>query len=161
MTTEHKITGLSVAINRAAEARNAGKRVVTTNGAFDLFSVPHLLLLEFARSQGDCLCVGVNSDASVRAIKGKGRPIVPQEERARIVAGLACTDCVFLFDGPDPRSWLPLIRPDVHVNSAEYTEQCVEAEMLREIGATLVLHPRDTAHRSTSDVLAHIHSLPQ
>ncbi len=161
MSTERKIAGFSLAIRRAGEARKAGKRVVTTNGVFDLFSVPHLLLLEFAKAQGDLLFVGVNSDASVRALKGEGRPVVPQEERARIVAGLACVDCVFLFDDPDPRPWLPLIRPDAHVNSAEYTEECVEAGVLREIGAALVLHPRDTAHRSTSDVIALIRSLPR
>lgn len=158
MNTSSKIVSLLEASKRAAAARAAGKRVITINGVFDLFSVPHLLFLEFAKAQGDVLFVGVNSDASVRALKGDDRPIVPEGERARIVAGLACTDIVFLFDDLDPRPWLPAIRPHAHVNSAEYTDQCVEAEVLREIGASLVLHPRDTVHRSTSDVIALIRS---
>ena len=160
MTTSSKIVSIAEASKRAEAARKAGKTVVTTNGVFDLFSMPHLQILEFAKTQGDLLFVGVNSDASVRALKGEGRPVVPEEERARIVAGLACTDCVFLFDDADPRPWLPTIRPSIHVNSAEYTEQCVEDSVLKEIGATLVLHPRDTAHRSTSDLIASIRSRP-
>lgn len=147
------ILTLPEAIDLAGKFRHEGKRIVTTNGAFDLLSVPHLCLLEAARREGDVLLVGVNSDMSVRALKGEKRPIVPERERAALVAGLRCVDAVFLFDEPDPCAWLPKIRPHVHVNSAEYTEECVEASLLREIGARLVLIPRDAKHLSTSDII--------
>ncbi len=158
MTTADRIIDVPRAVQLAADAVRDGKRVVTANGVFDLFSVPHLLLLEHARAQGDLLMVGVNSDASVRALKGERRPIVPEAERARIVAGLRCVEYVFVFDDADPRAWLRQIRPAVHVNSAEYGEECVEAKTLREIGAALVLKPRDTAARSTSDIIELIRS---
>lgn len=147
------ILTLPEATDLAVKLRQQGKRVVTTNGAFDLLSIPHLRLLEAARREGDALLVGVNSDVSVRALKGEKRPIVPEQERAALVCGLQCVDAVFLFDEPDPRAWLPQIHPDVHVNSAEYTEQCIEAPLLQEIGARLVLVPRDTEHLSTSGVI--------
>lgn len=147
------ILTLLEAADLAIQFRQQGKRVVTTNGAFDILSIPHLRLLEAARGEGDVLLVGVNSDASVRALKGEKRPIVPEQERAALVVGLRYVDAVFLFDETDPRAWLPQIRPDVHVNSAEYTAQCIEAPVLQEIGARLVLVPRDTEHLSTSDVI--------
>jgi len=153
MKTAEKIVGIDRAVALADEARKAGQRIVTTNGVFDLFSLPHLILLEAAKARGDLLFVGINSDASVHALKGPNRPIVPEGERARIVAGLACVDTVFLFDDADPRPWLQKIRPHVHVNSAEYGKTCVEAAVLKEIGAELVLLPRSTSFRSTSDII--------
>jgi rfaE bifunctional protein nucleotidyltransferase chain/domain len=135
----------------AAEARKRGKRIVTTNGAFDLLHPGHRFLLEEAKAQGDVLIVGVNSDASVRGSKGPGRPVELQDIRARKVAAYA--DAVFVFDDPDPRSWLPSIRPDVHVNAETYGRDCIEAPVLREIGATLVLVPVRKELGSTSEIL--------
>ncbi len=160
MISSAPLTDSAGAAAYAAAAAQDGKKVVTVNGVFDLFSVAHLLLLEAARVQGDVLIVGVNSDRSVRALKGESRPIVPGEERARVVAGLRCVDAVFLFDDLDPRPWLRRIRPQVHVNSSEYGEECIEAQTLREIGASLVLCPRHTEYRSTSDVIELIRSRP-
>jgi rfaE bifunctional protein nucleotidyltransferase chain/domain len=147
---------LDGAVEFATTARKKGKTVVTTNGVFDLLSLPHVRLLEHARAQGDVLIVGVNSDSSVRTLKGEGRPIIPAAERATIVASLRCVDTVFVFDDLDPRSWLPLIRPNVHVNSSEYGDSCVESDILREIGARLELVPRMTGATSTSDAIAKI-----
>ena len=135
------------------QSRQQGKRVVTTNGVFDILSVPHLRMLEAAAREGDVLIVGINSDMSVRSFKGDKRPLVPEQQRAELVAGLWCVDGVFLFDELDPRVWLRTIKPHVHVNSAEYTEHCVEASVLQDIGARLVLVPRDTEHLSTSDII--------
>lgn len=147
------ILTLPEAVDLAARFRQEGKSIVTTNGVFDMLAVPHLRLLEAARREGDVLFVGINSDISVRALKGDRRPIVPEGERAELVRGLRCVDAVFLFNESDPRAWLRKIRPHVHVNSAEYTEACIEAPLLKEIGARLVLTPRDTEHLSTSDVI--------
>ncbi len=143
-------------------ARADGRTVVTTNGAFDLLSAAHVRLLRRAKDEGDVLIVGVNSDLSVRTLKGDRRPIVPGAQRAEIIAALSCVDAVFLFNDLDPRRWLLLLQPDVHVNSAEYGENCVESPVLREIGARLVLVPRSTDVLSTSDYVAKIlESVPQ
>lgn len=156
MNTDAKILDLEAAAQRAAEARAAGKRVVTVNGVFDLLSVNHLLYLHAAKEQGDVLLVGVNSDASVRELKGDKRPIVPEQERARIVAALACTDVVFLFSDTDPRPWLTRIKPDVHVNSTEYGKECIEADTVKEIGAELVLLPHGDVSPSTTALIERI-----
>ncbi len=145
------VMGIAAAAMFAAEARKSGKRIVTTNGAFDLLHPGHRFLLEEAKAQGDVLIVGVNSDASVRGSKGPGRPVELQDIRARKVAAYA--DAVFVFDDPDPRPWLPSIRPDMHVNAETYGRDCIEAPVLREIGATLVLVPVRKELGSTSEIL--------
>jgi rfaE bifunctional protein nucleotidyltransferase chain/domain len=147
------ILTISEAAAMAAKAKSKGKKVVTANGAFDMLSYPHLQFLTAAKKEGDILLVGVNSDRSVRDLKGNKRPIVPQADRAELVSELKCVDGVFVFDETDPRAWLTLIKPNVHVNSAEYGQDCVEASVLKDIGATLVLTQRDTSHLSTSDVI--------
>jgi len=95
--------------------------VVFTNGVFDLLHVGHVTLLEAARGEGGALVVGVNGDASVRRLgKGAGRPLVPEAERARVVAALAAVDCVVLFDEDTPRQLILALRPDVLVKGADY-----------------------------------------
>jgi glycerol-3-phosphate cytidylyltransferase len=145
-----RILTIDQAAVMSTDAQKSGKKVVTTNGTFDLLSVAHVRLLEAAKKEGDILIVGVNSDASVKALKGNDRPVVSEEERATLVASLRAVDAVFLFDDADPRVWLSVIKPDVHVNSEEYGKECVEAETVREIGAKLVLAPRATDIKSTS-----------
>ncbi|GBC61193.1 D-glycero-beta-D-manno-heptose 1-phosphate adeny lyltransferase [Desulfonema ishimotonii] len=113
------------------EFRRSGKTIVFTNGCFDLLHVGHVRYLTAARSQGDVLVLGLNSDASVRAIKGEKRPVVPQEERAEVVAGLACVDFVTLFDAPDPLALIQTLKPDVLVKGADWAED-------RIIGADVV-----------------------
>jgi rfaE bifunctional protein nucleotidyltransferase chain/domain len=125
---------------------------VTVNGSFDLLHAGHLHILREARRQGDVLVVGVNSDASVQALKGPGRPLISQAERARLLMALRDVDYVHIFDELTPIAFLEQIRPDVHVNGAEYGPDCVEAPAIRASGGRLHLVDR-LPGLSTSDLL--------
>lgn len=103
-----------------AERKRNGERVVFTNGCFDLLHPGHVRLLEQARGLGDVLVVGLNSDASVRAIKGAGRPVIPEAERAEVLAALECVDYVALFEEPTPRELIARVLPDVLVKGADW-----------------------------------------
>ena len=133
------VVPLREAVLHAERSRLEGKIIVTTNGAFDLFHAGHRFLLSEARKHGDLLIVGVNSDTSVKRNKGPDRPRESEQTRAQNVAEYA--DLVFIFDDDDPRPWLPLIHPHAHVNAETYGKECVEADVLRKIGARLVLVP--------------------
>lgn len=101
--------------------RAQGRRIVFTNGCFDLLHVGHVRYLQAARTMGDLLVVGLNTDASVRKLnKGNGRPIVPQEQRAEVLAALACVDYVVLFDEPDPGRLIADLQPDVLVKGGDW-----------------------------------------
>lgn len=104
----------------AAAHRAEGRRVVFTNGVFDILHAGHVRYLETARGLGDVLIVGVNADASVRAIKGPARPINPEHERAEILAALAFVDAVVIFDDETPASLIEMIQPDVLVKGADW-----------------------------------------
>lgn len=108
-----------------AAARAQGRRIVLANGAFDLLHVGHLRYLEGARALGDLLVVAVNSDASVRSAKGAGRPVVPQHERAELVAALRCVDLVHVFDDADVRAIIRALKPDIHAKGTDYTPDTV------------------------------------
>jgi len=115
--------------------RRAGKRVVFTNGCFDLLHMGHVRSLQKARNLGDCLIVGLNSDSSARQIKGAGRPIVPQKERAEVLAALECVDWVTIFEEPDPLVLIRLLVPDVLVKGADWKEgEIVGADVVRAAG---------------------------
>jgi D-beta-D-heptose 7-phosphate kinase/D-beta-D-heptose 1-phosphate adenosyltransferase len=103
-----------------AAARRRGRRVVFTNGCFDLLHVGHTRYLEQARRLGDLLVVAVNTDRSVRRIKGRNRPIVPQAQRAEVVSALGCVDYVTLFATPTPRPLIAALRPDILVKGADW-----------------------------------------
>ena len=103
-----------------AAARAAGRVVVSTNGTFDLLHPGHLASLQAARSLGDLLIVGLNSDASVRGYKGPTRPILSEAERAAMLAGLECVDHVVVFDEPTPEDALRKLQPDIHCKGIEY-----------------------------------------
>jgi len=111
--------------------RKAGLRVVFTNGCFDILHVGHVRYLTAARSKGDILVVGLNSDQSVRKIKGEKRPVVPENQRAEVLAGLRCVDYVILFDEADPLKLIQSICPDVLVKGADWSEEAI-------IGASFV-----------------------
>jgi rfaE bifunctional protein nucleotidyltransferase chain/domain len=102
------------------QARADGKTVVWTNGCFDLLHVGHVRNLQAARRLGDILVVGLNSDRSVRQLKGPERPINPERDRAEVLAALVCVDYVVVFDDPDPGRILAKVRPDVHCKGADY-----------------------------------------
>jgi rfaE bifunctional protein nucleotidyltransferase chain/domain len=115
--------------------RAAGDRVVFTNGVYDLLHRGHAEYLEAARALGDRLVVGVNSDASVRRLKGPARPIIPQDDRAGLVAALACVDLVVIFDDDTPLSLIEAVAPDVLVKGADWAEEAiVGAEFVRARG---------------------------
>jgi rfaE bifunctional protein nucleotidyltransferase chain/domain len=135
------VVDLPALIAEVARARSAGARVVLTNGVFDLLHVGHLRYLRQARSEGDLLVVGVNADASVRALK-PGRPLVPESERAELVAALRPVDYAVIFAEPTADSVLRAVRPDVYVKGGDYTEATLpEAATAREVGARLVIVP--------------------
>lgn len=124
-----KVLTREQAVQRAAELRASGTTIVTVNGSFDLLHAGHLVILEEAKAQGDVVFVGLNSDASVRARKGPTRPIVPERERATLLAALVCVDHVVILDEPEVAAVIiELCMPHVHVNGSEYgvPEQWVE-----------------------------------
>ncbi len=114
-----------------AQAKRQGHRVVWTNGCFDLLHVGHILYLEKARSLGDLLVVGLNSDASVRATKGPTRPIVQESQRAKLLASLSCVDYVVIFDEESPKQLIADLRPDVYVKGGDYTLDTINQEERR------------------------------
>ena len=115
--------------------RAEGRRIVSTNGCFDLLHVGHVRFLQTARAAGDLLVVGLNTDASVRRLKGEGRPLTPEAERAEILAALECVDHVVLFDEDTPAQLLAELKPDLHVKGSDYTEAaCPEAAVVRQYG---------------------------
>ncbi len=122
---EQKLRSLSELKAIVRSLRAAGRRVVFANGCFDLIHAGHIRYLEGARARGDVLVVGINSDASVTALKGRGRPILPERERAEIVASMACVDFVVIFDSPTADRVLDELRPDVHAKGTDYTEATV------------------------------------
>lgn len=126
-------------------------KVVTTNGCFDLLHVGHLRYLQAARALGDMLIVALNSDASVRGLKGPQRPLIPQDERAELLAGLACVDYVVIFDEPTPAKILTDIQPDIHVKGGQYTvENLPEASLLKSLGAEIRFIPMVEGRSTTS-----------
>lgn len=114
------------AVSEAVEAhRREGRTVALANGVFDLLHVGHVRYLQGARELADVLVVAVNADSSTRALKGPDRPLIPEAERAELVAALSCTDLVTVFDTPDVRPILRVLRPDVHVKGTDYTEDTI------------------------------------
>jgi len=152
--------GLPAALAAARAARLRGGTVVATGGCFDLLHVGHLSTLRAARRLGDCLIVCLNSDDSVRARKGTGRPVVPQSDRARLVAALDCVDAVVTFDEPTPERVLDQLRPDIWVKGGDYfldgpdgEPALPEAELVRRWGGQTVVVPY-LSGRSTTQLLA-------
>jgi D-beta-D-heptose 7-phosphate kinase/D-beta-D-heptose 1-phosphate adenosyltransferase len=119
-----------------------GKRIVFTNGCFDLLHIGHVRYLEEAKALGDVLVVGVNSDASVRKLKGPKRPVLPEAERAEILSGLGCVDYITLFDEMDPLKLISSLRPNVLVKGGDWTkEQTVGKEVVERSGGEVVIIP--------------------
>ena len=136
--------------------KRAGKSIVFTNGCFDFLHVGHVRYLKAAKAQGDVLVVGLNSDGSVKQIKGPRRPVVPEDERAEILASLACVDFVTLFDEPDPAMLIRLLMPDVLVKGADWaTEAIVGRDIVESAGGRVVRIPL-TEGVSTSGMIEKI-----
>jgi len=143
-------------LRRIAEWRAAGEQIVLANGCFDLLHVGHVRYLRGAKALGGKLIVALNSDASVQQIKGEGRPFMPQDERAEIVAALADVDAVVIFDEPDVRALIRELRPDVQAKGTDYTRESVpERDDVLAYGGRveIVGDPKD---HSTSEMLAQL-----
>ena len=136
--------------------RKEGKTIALANGVFDLLHVGHLRYLQEAKTLADKLVVAVNSDASTRAYKGPGRPIIPEVERVELLRALRCTDLVFLFSEPDVRGVIRALKPDVHVKGTDYTPETIpeRAEVEAYGGRTAVAG--DPKNHSTTDLLGRL-----
>ena len=140
--------------------RAARRTVVFTNGVFDLLHPGHVRYLQSARALGDALIVGVNSDRSVRAIKGNGRPITPAAERAEILAALSCVDAVAIFDEDTPQNLIALVQPDVLVKGADWAADAIVGREIVEARGGRVVRIPIAAGYSTSAILGRIRSQP-
>lgn len=153
MSTSDKLVGLEALLPRVAALREQGHSLALANGLFDILHVGHLHYLEAASREADLLVVGVNSDRSARALKGPDRPVVPEAERARLVAGFACVDFVVVFDGDTVEHLLRTLRPDVHCKGTDYTPESVpEAGAARELGVRIAIVGDRKSH-STRDII--------
>lgn len=131
--------------------RQMGRKVVFTNGCFDILHAGHVSYLQRARELGDLLVLGLNSDASVRRLKGETRPLVPEADRAVILAALACVDYVVIFEEDTPLELISLLQPDVLVKGNDYTEdEVVGAELVRQWGGRVALMPFVTGRSTTA-----------
>jgi len=150
------ILTLEQAILRFGPQKRNGRRVVFTNGCFDLLHPGHIRSLEQARALGDVLIVGLNSDASVRQLKGEGRPVIPERERAEILAALESVDAVVIFDDLTPREVIAGLLPDVLVKGGDWPgDQIVGREEVEAAGGRVVLAPVVPGY-STTDILKKI-----
>jgi rfaE bifunctional protein nucleotidyltransferase chain/domain len=138
--TSGKILSLDEAASYRAQLRREGRKIVATNGCFDLLHVGHLRYLTDARARGDFLWVGLNGDASVRDLKGPGRPLVPEADRAELLAAWRVVDAVTIFPDVRATAFLRAVQPDVYVKGGDYTVASLNAEeaaALRDCGAQI------------------------
>jgi len=143
-------------VRRVAADRSAGRTIAFANGGFDLLHVGHVRYLEGAAQEGDVLVVAINDDASVRALKGNGRPVLAAEARAELVAALRCVDYVVIFSELTVGPLLDALRPDVHCKGTDYTVESVpERDIVKAYGGrtAIVGDPKD---HSTRDLLARV-----
>jgi rfaE bifunctional protein nucleotidyltransferase chain/domain len=137
-----KILSWEALKNEVEHRRRRGEKIAFTNGCFDILHVGHVRYLEEARKTGDLLILALNSDASVRAIKGEKRPLVPEQERAEVVASLAAVDYVTLFDETTPLKLIEYLRPDSLVKGGDWREEAVVGrDSIRSWGGRVVLVP--------------------
>ena len=153
MSEEKKILSREELPRRVQQWRLAGQRITLTNGAFDLLHVGHIRYLRGAKALGGKLVVAINSDESVRALKGEGRPVMPEGERAEIVAALADVDAVVIFPELDVRAIIREIRPDIHAKGTDYTADSVpERDVVLECGGRVEI-VGDAKDHSTSAIV--------
>jgi rfaE bifunctional protein nucleotidyltransferase chain/domain len=156
MSAAKRVVARDELLRRAAAWRLDGKTIALANGLFDLVHVGHLRYLEEAAEQADLLVVAVNDDASARALKGPDRPIVPQQERAELIAGFDGVTLVTLFGESTVEPLLRALRPDVHCKGTDYTEDTVpERETARALGIRVAITGDPKTH-ATRDLIAHI-----
>ena len=153
MSAESKILSRDQLREQVEQWRRAGEHIILANGNFDLLHVGHVRYLRSAKALGGKLVVAVNSDQSVRALKGEGRPIMPERERAEIVSALADVDAVIVFPELDVRSIIREIRPDIHAKGTDYTADSVpERDVVAECGGRVAI-VGDSKDHSTSEII--------
>jgi rfaE bifunctional protein nucleotidyltransferase chain/domain len=150
---QNKIASREALRERVEEWRRAGEQIVLANGNFDLLHVGHVRYLHGAKALGGKLIVAINSDDSVRALKGEGRPIIPEGERAEIIAALAAVDAVVIFPELDVRPIIREIRPDIHAKGTDYTAESVpERDTVAECGGRVKI-VGDPKEHSTTEII--------
>lgn len=147
---EKKIWLREALARECARLRSAGRKIVFTNGAFDLMHAGHATYLDFARRQGDVLVVGLNTDASVRRYKGDKRPIVAEPHRARMLAALECVDYVTLFDEDEPKALIAELQPDVLVKAEDWAHYVSGRDVVEARGGKVVLAPLEQGLSTTN-----------
>lgn len=153
MSAESKILSRDQLREQVQQWRRAGQRIILANGNFDLLHVGHVRYLRGAKALGGKLVVAVNSDESVRALKGEARPIMPEQERAEIVSALADVDAVIVFPELDVRSIIREIRPDIHTKGTDYTPDTVpERDVVADCGGRVAI-VGDSKDHSTSEII--------
>jgi rfaE bifunctional protein nucleotidyltransferase chain/domain len=153
-----KIVGLEELSERSKQLRAAGKKLVATNGCFDLLHVGHVRYLQAARTLGDLLAVGLNGDRSVRELKGNGRPITAERDRAEILAALQCVDLVTIFPEMRATQFIAASHPAIYVKGGDYSPETLneqERALLKDIGAEIRFIPFEAGY-STSRLLEQI-----
>ena len=147
-----KIVGLEELSKRSKQLRAAGKKLVATNGCFDLLHVGHVRYLQAARALGDLLAVGLNGDLSVRELKGKGRPMTAERDRAEILASLQCVDLVTIFPGLRATEFIAASHPAIYVKGGDYSSETLNEEertLLKELGAEVRIIPFEAGYSTT------------
>ncbi len=150
-----KIVELEQVSHHCEKLRAAGKKLVATNGCFDLLHVGHVRYLQAARALGDFLAVGLNGDRSVRELKGSGRPVTTQSDRAELLAALQCVDLVTVFPQPRATQFIAAVTPAIYVKGGDYSSETLNEEeraLLKEIGAEVRLIPFEKGY-STSRLI--------
>lgn len=138
-------------LKRMLEGERKGKKVVLTNGCFDLIHLGHIRYLEQAKGLGDILVVGLNSDDSVRGLKGKGRPITNESERAEVLAALECVDYVVIFDESTPNHIIGELKPEIHVKGGDYQlKDLSEVKIVKSYGGKIIIVPEVKGYSTTT-----------
>ncbi len=160
MNTREKILSVDALLSQLERERERGRCIVLANGCFDLLHAGHVRFLEGARREGDVLVVGINSDASERRLKGEGRPVMPAEARAQVVAAVRAVDYVVVFEEDDVAALLERLRPDVHAKGTDYTVETVpEREVSKRLGIRVAI-VGDPKNHSSGDFIERIRNSP-
>jgi D-glycero-beta-D-manno-heptose 1-phosphate adenylyltransferase len=156
MKTQKLVLSQNELVKVLAAHRANNEKIVLANGCFDLLHVGHTRYLSGAKAEGDILVVAINSDDSVRKLKGEGRPTVPELERAELVAALESVDYVIIFDEPNVEPLLEALRPNIHAKGTDYTAETVPERAVADRLGIRVAIVGDAKNHSTRDLLAHL-----
>lgn len=156
MTTKDKILSIKALTRKISSLRKKGKKIVFTNGCFDLLHFGHVTYLEAIKAKDNIVVIGLNSDASIKKIKAKGRPIQPQMARARVLAALACVDYVTIFSETTPHRIIKALQPDILVKGADWKGKSVVGEDIVKSRGGRVLLVRYIDHFSTTGIIKKI-----